>query len=109
MDGNNHYIRLNEVGSIFHGFSSAFEQPQENDICIMEDGPRHFSQVWPEPLTNERGQYRYKWVNGERVDRTQSELDAEWSARPPEPPTQAEEIANLKQLVADLASLTLGV
>lgn len=100
MDGYSHYIRITEAGVITHGFSSAFEQPQGDDILIQADGPRHFSQVWPEPLTNDRGQYRYKWVDGERVERAQSELDAEWSSQPPVPPSSEQRIAELEAKLA---------
>lgn len=33
-----HYIRLDSVGRVIKGFSDAFEQPEETDICINEDG-----------------------------------------------------------------------
>lgn len=96
MDGYNHYIRVDQAGTIVYGFSSAFEQPQYSDILIQENGPRHFSQVWSEPLTNERGQYRFKWQDGQRLERSQAELDAEWAARPLVPPTTNERIAELE-------------
>jgi len=96
--GYNHYIRTNEAGEIIHGFSDAFEQPQDGDILVLENGPRHFHEAWPEPLRNERGQYRFRWVNGQRVERSQEELDAEWAARPPEPPSLADRIAYLEEL-----------
>jgi hypothetical protein len=96
MEGYEHYIRVNQAGIIVHGFTSAFEQPLEGDILIADDGPRHFHLAWPEPLINERGQYRYKWVDGERIERSQEELDAEWAARPPAPPSDSEKIAQLE-------------
>jgi len=37
-----HYIRVNENKHIVRGFSTAFEQPLETDICINEEGGRHF-------------------------------------------------------------------
>jgi len=102
MDGYKHYIRINEAGTIVHGFSDAFEQPQDGDILIVEDGPRHFHLYWPEPLVNERGQYRYKWIGGQRVERSQAELDAEWAARPPAPLTPNEQrLADLELAFAD--------
>jgi len=106
MDGYKLYIRVNEAGIIIHGFSSAFEEPQEGDILIMEDGPRHFHLAWTEPLINERGQYRYKWIDGERVERSQEELDAEWAARPPAPKTPEQERLDLIQKALD--DLILG-
>lgn len=37
-----HYIRLDEHSSIIKGFSTAFEEPQAEDICINNDGGRQF-------------------------------------------------------------------
>lgn len=115
MDGYSHYIRVDQAGTIVYGFSSAFEEPQSGDILIKEDGPRHFSQVWPESLKNERGQFRFKWEDEERVERSQTELDAEWSAQPPAPPTPEEEIAQLKndnltlmEAIAEIYEAMLG-
>ena len=43
----------------------------------------------PGPLTDNRGVYRYKLVNGRPVERTQEEMDADYAARPaPEPTTE---------------------
>jgi hypothetical protein len=59
-----HYIRtLN--GNIVQGFSDAFEVPSETDICINEDGQRHFSidgKVNPS-LFDEDGCPKYKFTN----------------------------------------------
>ncbi|ANY70405.1 hypothetical protein BBD42_30845 [Paenibacillus sp. BIHB 4019] len=106
MDGYNHYIRINEAGTIVYGFSTAFEHPAGNDILLLEDGPRHFQQAFHEPLINERGQYRFRWGGGEIVERTAEELAAE---QPAVTKTLEQEFAELKQVVADLASLQLGV
>lgn len=102
-----HYIRTNEAGIIIHGYSSVFEEPQEGDILIAENDIRHFHEFWPEPLTNDRQQYCFRW-DGQLVPRAAEELDAEWSARP-QPVTPEQRIEQLEQLVADLASLQLGV
>ncbi|REK59895.1 MAG: hypothetical protein C6W55_00585 [Thermobacillus sp.] len=100
--GYNHYIRLNEAGEVVHGFSDAFEQPQDGDILVLENGPRHFHQVWPWPIVNERGQYISRWIDGQRVERSQEELDAEWSQRPPAPPT-------IEQRLKAIEELNLGI
>jgi hypothetical protein len=100
--GYNHYIRTNETGEIIHGFSDAFEQPQDGDILILEDGPRHFQEAFPESLRNERGQFRFRWVNGQRVERTQEELDVEWSQRPPAPPTIQQRVEAAEQALRAL-------
>ena len=42
------------------------------------------------PLTDERGVYRYKIVDGLVVQRTQAEMDADYAARPAPEPTEEE-------------------
>ena len=106
MDGYKLYIRVNEAGIIIHGFSDAFEQSQDGDILVLENGPRHFHLAWPEPLVNERGQYRYKWENGKRVERSQAELDEEFANLPPAPKTPEQERLDLIQKALD--DLILG-
>jgi hypothetical protein len=101
MDGYEHYIRIDQAGTIVYGFSSAFEEPQDGDICIIEDGPRHFNQIYPS-LTNERSQYRFKW-DGRVVERSQQELDAEWVERP----RPVEPLSEVDQLKAQNAEIIL--
>lgn len=43
-----------------------------------------------EPLTDERGVYRYKLVDGLVAQRTQAEMDADFDARPASEPTVEE-------------------
>lgn len=89
MDGYKHYIRTDSSGIVILGFTSAFPEiatPQSGDLLLDGYDGRHF-QI---QLTNERGQFKYKVVNGEMVERTQMELDTEWSARPPVPKTEVE-------------------
>ena len=63
----------------------------------------------PLGLCDGDGCYNYKFINGEVAERTAEEKQQEIALRPALPKTAAEEIAELKQLVADLASLQLGV
>ncbi|MDO3680647.1 hypothetical protein [Paenibacillus ehimensis] len=91
MDGYKHYVRTNAAGLVIHGFSSAFELPEPTDICIDQNAGRHFMLE----LRNERGQYRLKYEKGALTARSQTELDAEWAARPSEPLTAEERIATL--------------
>jgi len=106
MDGYKHYIRVNDAGTIVHGFSDAFEQPLDDDILVAEEAPRHFHEAFSEPLVNDRGQFGFKWA-GEIVERMQAELDAEWANRPPAPPSEIEllraENIELKLALAELA------
>ncbi|QHT61693.1 hypothetical protein GXP70_18080 [Paenibacillus lycopersici] len=94
----NHYERTNEAGVIILGFSDAFVQPLETDILVAEDAERHYNPV----LTNERGQFLYHRMYGQRAERTQEELDAEWAARPPDPPSMEE-----RQIAAEQAILAI--
>lgn len=77
------YVRVSEAGIVIHGFSDAFEQPQEGDLLLSGREERHFDI----PLVNDRGQHKYKIVDGAMVERTQEEIDAEWNNRPPVPPS----------------------
>jgi len=98
LDEYKHYYRLDAAGTIVtYAFSTAFEQPQDGDYFV-EYGGRHFNPV----ITNDRGQYTLKRVDGAIVQRTQAELDAEWAARPPAPETDAEKIARLEAEKDDL-------
>ena len=63
----------------------------------------------PGPLTDDRGIYRYKLVDGKPVERTQEEMDADYV--PPEvKPTDAERISKLesekKLLTAQVQALS---
>ena len=53
------------------------------------------------PLTDERGVYRYKLVDGMVTQRTQAEMDADFDARPA-PPTTEERINALESANDDL-------
>lgn len=73
MDGYKHYIRVNEQGIVIYAFSSAFlretggsEEIMTGDICVNEDGGRHYN-----PTLIIDGEYIYKYVNGQMVERTQ--------------------------------------
>lgn len=43
MEQIKHYIRVDENGLIIKSFTTAFEQPLDGDICVNEDGGRHFN------------------------------------------------------------------
>lgn len=100
MDEYKHYYRIGASGVIIHAFSDAFEQPQDGDVEELDgDGGRHFNRV----IVNERGQFRYKIIKGALTERTQTELDEEWSARPAPPETDAQKIARLEDENAMMA------
>lgn len=81
-----HYIRLDSTNRIVKGYSDAFEQPQEGDICINEDGSYQFrlepdSQENP-PLTDYDGIPQYKYADGAVVARGIVEIEADRVALP---------------------------
>lgn len=104
---NKHYVRHNEELYIIKGFSDAFEKPQEADICINENGGRHFElngQCNPTLFDGEV--YLYKYENGNVIALTPEEISA---ARPlPKPKetpieeTLAREIVMLQNKLFDL-------
>lgn len=56
------------------------------------------------PLTDERGVYRYKLVDGLVAQRTQAEMDADFDARPaPEPTAEEKERTLLKAQIQALS------
>lgn len=75
---NKHYIRLNG-NMIIKGFSDAFEQPLETDICINENGGRHFEingEINPN-LINMDGTHIYKYENNTLRKATKEEIAEE--------------------------------
>lgn len=74
---NKHYIRLDVNNYIIKGFSDAFEQPEESDTCINQEGGRHFELLGQNnpTLVNIQGVHLYKYVNG-TVSKTTAEEQA---------------------------------
>ena len=65
---NKHYIRIREDGCVMDGFSDAFRQPSETDICINEQGGYQF-RLFPNGeenpmLLNENGIPLYEYNEG---------------------------------------------
>ena len=86
-----HYIRLDGI-KIIKGFSDAFEQPQTGDICINENGDRHFmlnDNINP-ALTDEQGIAKYKYEKGKISARTKTEIDADIAKIPAPEPSEME-------------------
>lgn len=101
-----HYIRTDDQGRIIHGFSTAFEHPQDGDICINEQGGYQFR---PFPGGEENPPLRsfdgnvplYKWEGGAVVARTAAEIKAD--IPPPTPhidPRNAEIDALRERVIA---------
>ena len=77
-----HYIRLDTENRIIKGFSDAFEQPIDGDICINEQGDMHFKMLgFINPnLENEQNIYIYKYASGSISERTADEIQADINA-----------------------------
>lgn len=108
---NKHYIRIDANNCIIKGFSDAFEQPEVNDICINQEGDRHFEllgQVNPS-LTTISGIHLYKYTDGAVTETTESERAAELAAMPKpvsEIDTQTEYLIDLDYRIS---KIELGV
>lgn len=67
-----HYIRLNSDKNIIKAFSDKFEQAEKDDICMNENGGRHFHL---EIFTPEN-EFKYKYVSKKIVERTNAEINS---------------------------------
>lgn len=81
---NKHYIRLDEKNYIEKGFSDAFEDPIVTDICINEQGGRHFELdgVINLSLINMDGRHLFKYVDGKVIKTTEDERVTELATFP---------------------------
>lgn len=116
---NKHYIRIDARNRIIHGFSDAFEQPRDGDICVDEQGGRHFelfSEINP-PLLSELGISLYAWKGNKAVKRSDAEIQADIDVLPKsEQPDdlgkiikeQAEKIELLTGCIMELTEMVLG-
>lgn len=79
-------VRTDEQNRIIAINSSAFVADAEGWVQIDEgDGDRyHHAQgnYLPLPLTDDRGVYRYKLADSHAVERTQTEMDGDYTAQP---------------------------
>ena len=102
---NKHYIHTNERGEIICGFSDAFRQPSDGDICINEQGGYQFRLPFPNsteenpPLFDGTSMIPlYKWDGAYVIRRTDEELAADRSAYNAEQ-TRLNRIAELHRLL----------
>jgi hypothetical protein len=102
-----HYIQLDAQGNIVYGFSDAFEEPLPTDICINDEGGRHFqlvvndrySDANPELLKSDIALYKY--VNGRIVEKTVDEKHLEKKDKPVGLSLE-ERVTLLEQAIAEL-------
>ena len=86
---NKHYITVNERGEIINGFSDAFRQPTDTDICINEQGGYQFRLIIDGKPTEENPPLfdfpfmipLYKWTGTDVVKRTDEELAVDREAK----------------------------
>ena len=110
---NKHYIRIREDGCIVDGFSDAFRQPDDMDICINEKGGYQFRLFpdgeenpclldWPDRIP------LYHW-DGEVLRRTEEEIEAERAAmvRPEPEPTEMEQLRADVDFIAVMTGVEL--
>ena len=93
-----HYITVDEQNRIVVGFSDAFCKPDDDDICINEQGGYQF-RLYPDgeenpSLTDWDGIPLYKLEDGYPVRRTEEEIEADRAELPvpEEPPTQLDRV-----------------
>ena len=76
-----HYIRLDDAGRIIKGFTTAFEQPKDGDVCINEDGGYQFRLVpggTENPILTDRdGISLYKYDGEAVVGRSADEIESD--------------------------------
>ena len=90
---NKHYIRVVD-GIVTKGFSDAFEEAVDGDICINEKGGRHFEidGVINPLMFDDNFCHLYRY-DGELRKATEEELKTEREANYVEPePTEAEKL-----------------
>jgi len=98
---NKHYERIDSDGYVIKGFSDAFENHFNGDICVNEQGCRHYN---PE-LWSEIGIPKFRYINGIKAELTQEEIEA-YKSSLPKPPKNELEI--LRETVDALVMSTLG-
>lgn len=103
---NKHYITIDDRGRIVNGFSDAFRNPSDADICINEQGGYQF-RLFPGGEENPQlheWQYMipmYKYEGNKVVKRTEEEIEADIAALPkptPPPSPDPDEISDSEAL-----------
>ena len=86
------YVKTDDANRIIAANSSAFIQDTTGWVEIDSGyGDKyHHAQgnYFPQPIMNELGIYRYKLVDGKPVERTQEEMDADYTPTEIKPTTE---------------------
>lgn len=113
---NKHYVSVDEQNRIVSGFSDAFRQPTDTDICINEQGGYQFrlflgGEENPSLLDWNGMIPLYAYVDGKVVKRTEEEIEADRSALPvPETkPTNEERITLLEAQLAESDEVAISL
>lgn len=100
-------VRIDEAGRVTAINSDAFVSGDGWTAIDEGEGDRYRhaqNNYLLKPLTDERGVYRYKLVDGLVAQRTQAEMDADFDARPaPEPTAEEKERTLLKAQIQALS------
>lgn len=105
------YVKTDDTGRIIAINSSAFLYDTDGWTLIDEGYGDIFHHAQgnylPGPLMDERGILRYKLEDGEPVERTQEEMDADYT--PPAPaPTAEERMTEIESALIELAAMLGG-
>lgn len=114
MFHNKHYITVDEQNRIVNGFSDAFRQPTDTDICINEQGGYQFRLFGIEnpALFDWNGMIPlYKYEDGEVVKRTEEEIEADRAAIPEveAEPTTEERVTALEEQLAESDEVAMAL
>lgn len=100
-------VRIDDAGRVTAINSDAFVSGDGWTAIDEGEGDRYRhaqNNYLLKPLTDERGVYRYKLVDGLVAQRTQAEMDADFDARPaPEPTAEERERTLLKAQIRALS------
>lgn len=106
------YVMLDERNLIADVNSSAFLTDTtgwtEIDSGYGDKYNHAQGNYFPKPLYDDRGIKRYKLEDSKPVERTQEEMDADYAALPPPPPSDKERIAQLEEELK-AAKILLGL
>lgn len=109
---NKHYVRVDAEERIIKGFSDAFEQPQEGDVCIEEQGGYQFRLLAGgeenPTLCDDAGVALYKMEEGQVKQRTQEEIDADAPPEVQEHATVEQRLDEIDAALCELAEMIVG-
>lgn len=91
--------RVTAINSNAFVSENGWTQIDEGEGDIYHHAQNNYLQ---KPLMDERGVYRYKLVDGMVTQRAQTEMDADFEARPAPPPTTEERMNALESANDDL-------